>query len=99
MAVGLIEVFGMATAYYAADAGCKAGAVRIKAIDKNKPPNADALPVPLLVMIKFEGSVEDVKSAIEAAQKAANEIAGYETSYILSNPDEGMEAFLDISCI
>ena len=52
-AVGMLEVFGLATAYAAADAGCKAGNVRLETFDKNKPANADELPVPLIVMVKF----------------------------------------------
>ena len=47
-AVGIIEVFGLATAFAAADAGCKAANVTIENFDKNKPANADALPVPLI---------------------------------------------------
>ena len=39
-AVGMLEVFGLATAYAAADAGCKAGNVRLETFDKNKPANA-----------------------------------------------------------
>ena len=54
-AVGIIEVFGLATAFAAADAGCKAAQVTIENFDKNKPANADALPVPLIVMIKCQG--------------------------------------------
>ena len=46
-AVGMLEVFGLATAFAAADAGCKAGNVRLETFDKNKPANADELPVPL----------------------------------------------------
>ncbi len=97
-AVGLIEVFGMAGAYYAADAACKAGDVVIQAFDRNKPPNADALPVPLLIMIKIRGPVADVKAAVEAAKLAADEIAGCHATYVIANPSEGMEAFLDLSC-
>lgn len=99
MAVGLIEVFGMATAYYVADAGCKAGDVVIEAMDKNKPPNADELPVPLLVMVKFRGNVADVRMAIEAAEKAAEKIAGYQASYVMTSPEEGMKKFLQLSCL
>ena len=62
-AVGILEVFGLATAFVAADAGCKAANVRLEVFDKNKPANADSLPVPLLVCIKFRGSVEDVTAA------------------------------------
>ena len=54
-AVGILEVFGLATAFVAADAGCKAANVRLEVFDKNKPANADSLPVPLLVCIKFRG--------------------------------------------
>ena len=33
----MLEVFGLATAFAAADAGCKAGNVRLENFDKNKP--------------------------------------------------------------
>ena len=36
-AVGILEVFGLATAFVAADAGCKAANVRLEVFDKNKP--------------------------------------------------------------
>ena len=54
-AVGILEVFGLATAFVAGDAGCKAANVRLEVFDKNKPANADSLPVPLLVCVKFRG--------------------------------------------
>ena len=98
-AVGLIEVYGMATAYYAADASCKAGDVYIEAFDKNKPPNADEMEVPLIIMIKIRGAVADVEAAIEAATVAANQIAGYQTKYVIANPTEGLEKFLELSCL
>ena len=65
-AVGMLEVFGLATAFAAADAGCKAGDVSLETFDKNKPANADELPVPLIVMIKFRGSVSDVQHRTSA---------------------------------
>ncbi len=98
-AVGLIEVFGMATALYAADAACKAGDVIIETFDKNKPANADALPVPLLVMIKVRGSVADVQAAVDAAANAAESIAGYHSKYVIPNPSDGLEEFLKLSCV
>ena len=58
-AVGILEVFGLVTAFVAGDAGCKAANVRMEVFDKNKPANADSLPVPLLVCIKFRGSVPE----------------------------------------
>ena len=54
-AVGILEVYGLVCAFLAADAGCKAANVTLEPFDKNKPANADSLPVPLLVTIKFRG--------------------------------------------
>ena len=92
-AVGMLEVFGLATAFAAADAGCKAGNVRLETFDKNKPANADELPVPLIVMVKFRGSVSDVKAALEAA----NELAGIVAEYEIARPTEDTEKMLKIS--
>ena len=95
-AVGMLEVFGLATAFAAADAGCKAGNVRLETFDKNKPANADELPVPLIVMVKFRGSVSDVKAALEAATKRANELAGIVAVYEIARPTEDTEKMLKI---
>ena len=70
-ACGIIEVFGLVTAFEAADAGCKAANVTLETFDRNKPANADALPVPLIICVKFRGSVEDVTAAVDAAQEVA----------------------------
>ena len=96
-AVGLIEVFGLVTAFVAGDAGCKAANVTIEAFDRNKPANADKLPVPLLVTVKFRGSGEDVRAAVEAAEIAANQLAGVVTKHIIAHPDEQIEKFLALS--
>ena len=49
-AVGLLEVYGLTTAFQAADAGCKAADVHLEIFDKNKPArNADKMPVPLII--------------------------------------------------
>ena len=66
-AVGILEVFGLTAAFVAADAGCKAADVTIEKFDKNKPANADKLPVPLIVAIKFRGDVAAVEAAMDAA--------------------------------
>ena len=55
-AVGLLEVYGLVCAFLAADAGCKAANVRLEVFDKNKPANADSLPVPLLVTVSINQS-------------------------------------------
>ena len=96
-AVGIIEVFGLATAFAAADAGCKAANVTIENFDKNKPANADALPVPLIVMIKFRGTVSDVRAAVEAAKRRAEELAGVVAPPEITSPEEDTEKMLKLS--
>lgn len=98
-AVGIIEVFGLVTAFVAADAGCKAADVTLEVFDKNKPANADALPVPLLVTIKYRGSVAAVEAAVEAGLAAANRMAGVVQHHIIPNPEEGTEKMLKISAL
>ncbi len=96
-AVGMLEVFGLATAFAAADAGCKAGNVTLETFDKNKPANADELPVPLIVMVKFRGSVSDVQAALEAAKARAEELAGVVNEYEIARPTADTEKMLKIS--
>lgn len=97
-AVGILEVFGLTTAFVAADAGCKAGNVTLEVFDKNKPAHADELPVPLLVTIKFRGDVADVRAAMDAAIPVAEESSGVVQHHIIPNPDDpGVERMLKIS--
>lgn len=96
-AVGMIEVFGLATAFAAADAGCKAANVRLEPFDKNKPGNADDLPVPLIVMVKFRGGISDVRAALDAARTKAETLAGVVTVHQIAKPEEGTEGMLKLS--
>ena len=96
-AVGMIEVFGLVAAFVAADAGCKAGNVTIETFDKNKPANADELPVPLIVMVKFRGSVSDVRAAVEAAEEAANQLTGVISKHVIPSPETDTEKMLKLS--
>jgi microcompartment protein CcmL/EutN len=96
-AVGMIEVFGLTAAFVAADAGCKAGNVTIETFDKNKPANADELPVPLIVMVKFRGSVADVEAAVEAAEEAANKLTGVISKHIIPSPEMDTEKMLKLT--
>lgn len=96
-AVGMIEVFGLTAAFVAADAGCKAANVTLENFDKNKPANADALPIPLIVMVKFRGSVEDVTAAVDAAEEAANSISGVISRYVIARPEADTEKMLKLS--
>ena len=96
-AVGIVELYGLVAALAAADAGCKAANVTVEDFDKNKPANADALPVPLIVAVKFRGSVSDVTAAVEAAVRRANEISGVITTHIIARPEKDTEKMLKIS--
>jgi microcompartment protein CcmL/EutN len=96
-AVGLIEVYGLVAAFVAADAGCKAAAVTLEKFDKNKPANADSLPVPLIVAVKFRGSVADVEAAVKAADVAASKISGVVSQYIIPRPEEDTEKMLKLT--
>ena len=98
-AVGLLEVYGLVCAFLAADAGCKAANVRLEVFDKNKPANADAMPVPLLVTVKFRGSVADVEEAMRAAETVAEANTGVVTKYIIPRPTADAEKMLKVSAL
>jgi microcompartment protein CcmL/EutN len=96
-AVGIIEVYGLVAAFAACDAGCKAANVTVEKFDKNKPANADKLPVPLLVAVKFRGDVDDVKAAVDAGLVAAANVSGIVTHYIIPNVESDTEKMLKLS--
>jgi len=96
-AVGIIEVYGLVAAFVAADAGCKAADVTLENFDKNKPANADKLPVPLIVVVKFRGDISAVRAAMEAADKAARSISGVISQHIIPHPEEDTEKMLKLS--
>ncbi len=96
-AVGFIEVYGLVAAFVAGDAGCKAADVRMEVFDRNKPAKADSLPVPLIVLVKFRGSVAAVEAALEAAKDAANKVTSVISTHVIANPEEGTEKMLKLS--
>ena len=96
-ACGIIEVFGLVTAFEAVDAGCKSANVTLETFDRNKPANADALPVPLIICVKFRGSVEDVTAAVDAAQEVAERTTGMVSRYIIAGPDEGTQMMFGLN--
>ncbi|MEG0440958.1 MAG: BMC domain-containing protein [Oscillospiraceae bacterium] len=96
-AVGILEVYGLVCAFMAADAGCKAANVRLENFDKNKPANADSLPVPLLVTVKFRGTVADVEAAMAAAEAVATATTGIVQQYIIPRPTADTEKMLKLS--
>ncbi len=97
-ALGLLEVFGLVCAFMAADAGCKAGNVRLDPFDKNKPANAEKLPVPLLVTIKFRGPVADVEAAMAAGEAVAKSLTGIVQRHIIPRPTADTEKMLKLNC-
>ena len=96
-AVGILEVYGLTTAFVAADAACKAADVTLENFDKNKPANAESLPVPLLVTIKIRGNVAAVKAGLEAAVEAAKAVGGVVAQHVIPNPEADTEKMLKLS--
>ncbi len=81
-ALGMIEVYGFATSIVVADACAKAADVKIVAIDKNKPANAEKCEVPLVMVVKFEGDPAAVQAAHDAGVAEAEKRGLYITSKI-----------------
>ena len=96
-AAGLIEVYGLVAAFAACDAGCKAANVTVETFDKNKPGHPESLNVPLIVLVKFRGSVEDVTAAMEAAEAEANRITGVVSKHIIANVTEGADKMMHLN--
>ena len=96
-AVGIIEVYGLAAAFVACDAGCKAADVISEPFDKNKPGNPEGLKVPLIVCVKFRGQVAAVEAAIEAAKEAAQKVSGVICTHVIPNPEECTEKMLKLN--
>ena len=85
-AVGILEVYGLTCAFLAADAGCKAGNVWLENFDRNKPANAESLPVPLIIAVKFRGRIADVEAAMQAAGEKAASTTGIIQKHIIPSP-------------
>ena len=83
-ALGLLEVYGLVAAFAAGDAGVKAANVTLEPFDRNKPANADKLPVPLLITVKYRGSVA-------AGEEAAKKVSGVVTKHIIAKPEQDTE--------
>jgi len=96
-AVGILEVYGLVCAFMAADSGCKAANVRLEPFDRNKPANAETLPVPLLVTLKFRGSVADVEAALSAAEETARRHSGVVVRHVIPSPTPDTAKMLKLS--
>ena len=70
-----------------ADAAAKAADVKIIAIDTNRPANPKD-PVPLIAVVKMQGSVSAVTAAVEAAAETANRVTGLIQKHIIARPTD-----------
>ena len=61
--------------------------------------DADALPVPLIVSIKFRGDVAAVEAAVEAGAAAAERVSGVVSRHIIPNPEGDTEKMLKINAL
>ena len=98
-ALGMLEVMGFTTAVVAADAIAKAGDVKILGLDRNKPANGDAAKVPLLMTVKFTGSVAAVEAGLEAGIKEAKDRDLYITSKIISRVAPDTEHMANLNAL
>lgn len=89
-ALGLVEVFSFTTAVCVADVAAKTADVKIIAFDRNRPLSPD-VPAPLIMVVKMEGSVSAVKSAVEASVAYAKAEGKYVTHHVIASPGEDVE--------
>lgn len=82
LALGLIETKGLIGAIEAADAGTKAA--NVKLISKELATGA-------LVLVKFEGEVAAVKSAVDAASAAAQRVGQLVSAHVIPRPDDQID--------
>ena len=96
-ALGMIEVYGYTTSIIVADVVAKTADVKVVAIDKNKPANADACPVPLVMVVKFVGNAGAVQSAHDAGVAEAERRGLYITSKVIAGLDDQVQWFADLT--
>ena len=99
MALGMIEVFGFATAIVVADAMAKAADVEIVAIDTNKPAAVDSARVPLVMAVKAEGSAAAVEAAVAAGKAEAEKRDLYITHKVIARQSEDIEWFARLNAL
>ena len=99
MALGMIEVYGFATAIVVADAMAKAADVKVVAIDKNKPAGGDSARVPRVMAIKIEGSAAAVDAAILAGKLEAEKRELYITHKVIARQSPDIEWFAQLSAL
>ena len=96
-ALGMIEVYGYTTSIVVADTVAKAANVKVVAIDKNKPANADKCEVPLVMVVKFMGNAGAVQSALDAGVAEAKRRSLYITSKVIAGLDDQVDWFANLT--
>ncbi len=96
-ALGMIEVYGYTTSIVVADTVAKAADVKVVAIDKNKPANADKCEVPLVMVVKFMGNAGAVQSAHDAGVAEATRRNLYITSKVIAGLDDQVDWFATLT--
>ena len=99
MALGMIEVFGFTTAVVVADAAAKAADVKVVALDRNKPANAEAARVPLVMVVKLEGTAAAVEAAMEAGIAEAKKRELFITSHLIAGQSPEIEWFAQLNAL
>ena len=99
MALGMIEVFGFATAIVVADKMAKTSNVKVVGIDKNKPAAGDSARVPLVMAIKVEGDAAAVEAAVQAGKEEAEKRALYITHKVIARQSEEIEWFARLNAL
>lgn len=70
-ALGLLEVQGYSVALACMNEACKGSDIKILSMDCNNPIEGDNAQIPVVVQVRFEGSVCDVKNALDIARDEA----------------------------
>ena len=89
-ALGMIEVYSFTMALIVADTAAKAADVKVIAFDRNRPISPD-VPAPLVMVVKIEGDVSAVQSAVEAGVEFAKRDNKFIVSHIIANPAESVD--------
>jgi microcompartment protein CcmL/EutN len=97
MALGMIEVYGFTTSIIVADKAAKSADVEIVAIDKNKPANGDSAEVPLVMVVKMEGTAAAVEAAMKAGAEEAKARGLYITEKFIARQSPEIEWFARLS--
>ncbi|WP_390196245.1 BMC domain-containing protein [Gracilibacillus marinus] len=95
-ALGLLEVLGFSVALYVMDQACKQANITIQAMDCNNPINGDDATIPVVVQVKFTGSVSDVQVALDVAKESARMFLAEDeiVTRLISSQADGLEKLI-----